>query len=99
MLKDMLSDGLNDSWSSKRVVTFIAFTLCAIAFLANMFFGYKVESFMFESMIYLAMVGLGATASEKFAPKSNNYQPQNHNLLNTRTHYGIPFPKQPEREI
>ena len=68
-LKSMLQDGIDGSWSSKRVVTLIAFVLCGIAFVANLFWGYKVEPFMFESMIYLTMVGLGVTITEKFAPR------------------------------
>ena len=67
MLKGMLDDSHNKSLSSKRVVTFLAFVLCGIAFIANLFWDYKVEPYMFEGMIYLAMAGLGFTASEKFA--------------------------------
>ena len=67
MLKGMLDDSHNKSLSSKRVVTFLAFVLCGVAFVANLFWDYKVEPYMFEGMIYLAMAGLGFTASEKFA--------------------------------
>jgi hypothetical protein len=67
MLKGMLDDSNNKTLSSKRVVTFLAFLLCGIAFIANLFWGYQVESYMFEGMVYLAMAGLGFTASEKFA--------------------------------
>ncbi len=67
MLKGMLDDSHNNSLSSKRVVTFLAFLLCGTAFMANLFWDYKVEPYMFEGMIYLAMAGLGFTASEKFA--------------------------------
>jgi hypothetical protein len=67
MLRGMLDDSHNKSLSSKRVVTFLAFVLCGTAFIANLFWDYKVEPYMFEGMIYLAMAGLGFTASEKFA--------------------------------
>jgi hypothetical protein len=67
MLNGMLDDSHNNSLSSKRVVTFLSFLLCGIAFMANLFWNYKVESYMFEGMIYLTMAGLGFTASEKFA--------------------------------
>jgi hypothetical protein len=67
MLNGMLDDSHNNSLSSKRVVTFLAFLLCGTAFVANLFWNYKVESYMFEGMIYLTMAGLGFTASEKFA--------------------------------
>jgi hypothetical protein len=71
MLNGMLDDSHNKSLSSKRVVTFLAFLLCGIAFMANLFWDYKVEPYMFEGMIYLAMAGLGFTASEKFAAINN----------------------------
>ena len=68
MINGLLNDSHNGTLSSKRVVTFLSFLLCAIAFIANLFWGFEVKQFMFDSMIYLAMVGLGVTASEKFAP-------------------------------
>jgi hypothetical protein len=68
MLNGLLNDTQNGTLSSRRVVTFIAFLLCGIAFIANLFWGFEVKQFMFESMIYLAMVGLGVTVAEKFAP-------------------------------
>jgi uncharacterized protein with PQ loop repeat len=72
MLGDMLKDSHDSTISSKRVISFVAFILCSIAFIANLFWGYKVDNFMFESMIYLAMVGISATAVEKFLPKSGD---------------------------
>jgi hypothetical protein len=74
MLKGMLDDSHNKSLSSKRVVTFLAFMLCGIAFIANLFWGYQVETYMFEGMVYIAMAGLGFTASEKFASINTNKQ-------------------------
>ena len=61
----MLSD--NTSISSKRVVTFIAFLLCAGAFIA-MTLGHPIDIKVFDSMMYIVIAGLGFTASEKFAP-------------------------------
>lgn len=69
VFKGILSDGHNGTTSSKRVVTLSAFIVCVIGFLSNLFFDYEVDQFMFDGMIYLTMVGLGATASEKFAKK------------------------------
>ena len=74
MLKGMLDDSHNKSLSSKRVVTFLAFMLCGIAFIANLFWNYEIEPHMFEGMIYLTMAGLGFTASEKFASINKNNQ-------------------------
>lgn len=74
MLKGMLDDSHNNSLSSKRVVTFLAFLLCGTAFIANLFWNYTIESYMFEGMIYLVVAGLGFTASEKFASINKNKQ-------------------------
>jgi hypothetical protein len=65
----MLSDGVNGSVSSKRVVTFLAFLLCAVGFVANMFWGFKIDEFIYNSMMYIVVGGLGFTGLEKFAPK------------------------------
>ena len=64
----MLSDGCNNTISSKRVVTLLAFLVCAFALIADIY-GYKVTPSLFDSMIYLVIAGLGFTASEKFAKK------------------------------
>ena len=66
-LKSLLSDGHDDSWSSKRVVTFSAFILCAVAFVCDMFFGKTITPHLFDSMMYIVIAGLGFTASEKFS--------------------------------
>jgi hypothetical protein len=63
----MLSDGVNGTVSSKRVVTLIAFILCAVAFMVDLFTTHKAEPKLFESMMYIVIAGLGFTASEKFA--------------------------------
>ncbi len=67
-MNSMLSDGCNGTVSSKRVVTLLAFVVCAFALVADIF-GYKVTPSLFDSMIYLVIAGLGFTASEKFAKK------------------------------
>ena len=64
-LKSMLSD--DTAVSSKRVITFLAFLLCAAAFIA-MIFGTHIDQKLFDSMMYIVIAGLGFTASEKFAP-------------------------------
>ena len=64
----MLSDGQNGSISSKRVITFISFLMCAWGFIASVY-GYHVDNKLFDSMMYIVIAGLGFTASEKFAKK------------------------------
>jgi hypothetical protein len=59
----------DDGISSKRVVTFLAFIFCSIAFFADLFFGLKVDKNLYDGMMYIAIAGLGVTASEKFASK------------------------------
>lgn len=68
-LRSMLSDGTNDTVSSKRVITFLSFLLCAAAFIADLGWDLKVDFPVFQSMMYIVIAGLGFTASEKFAPK------------------------------
>ena len=68
-LKCMLSQ--DPGISSKRVVTFLAFLLCAAAFIA-MILGYQIDQKLFDSMMYIVIAGLGFTASEKFAPTKEN---------------------------
>ena len=57
--------------SSKRVITFLAFLLCAGAFVA-MIMGYPIDQKLFDSMMYIVVAGLGFTASEKFASTKEN---------------------------
>jgi hypothetical protein len=68
-LKSMLSG--DPAVSSKRVITFFAFLLCAAAFIA-MIYGYQIDQKLFDSMMYIVIAGLGFTASEKFAPTKEN---------------------------
>lgn len=94
----MLKDGIDGSLSSRRVITVLAFILCAIAFIANLFFGLSMEKFIFDSMSYIAMAGLGATVAEKFSgaekikaeqqyfDRANRY-PQQYNTYTPPTPY------------
>jgi hypothetical protein len=68
MFNNLLNDGIDGSLSSKRVITLLAFLLCATAFISNLFWGFEIKQFMYDSMIYLTMVGLGVTIAEKFSP-------------------------------
>lgn len=67
----LLSDGRNNVISSKRVVTLMAFILCSVAFIANLFYGLSVAPNVYEGMMYIAIAGLGFTASERFSPQTN----------------------------
>lgn len=67
--KGMMADG-NGSPSSKRWVAMLATVLVAVGYIANLFWDYTVEQFMFESMMYIVIASLGITGAEKFAPKA-----------------------------
>lgn len=67
-LKSMLADGHDgNAVSSKRVVTFSAFLLCALGFLVDLFSNYNITQALYDSMMWIVIAGLGFTASEKFA--------------------------------
>jgi len=53
--------------SSKRVISVGAFLLLGIAFLSNLFFGLEVVEYMYDTMSYVVIAGLGFTASEFFS--------------------------------
>lgn len=53
--------------SSKRVISISAFLLLTIAFISNLFFNLIVVQYMYDTMSYIVIAGLGFTASEFFA--------------------------------
>jgi hypothetical protein len=56
--------------SSKRFITFLSFIMMVVGFIANLFFQLKIEQYIYESMTWIVLGGLGFTASEQFAKKS-----------------------------
>ena len=69
-LKSMLADSHDDNaLSSKRVVAFLAFVCCVIAFFVDLFSNYNVSPNLFDAMMWIVVAGLGFTGLEKFAPK------------------------------
>lgn len=78
-MKSMLADSHDsESVSSKRVITFVAFILCCVAFIANMFFGYKIDTFIYETMAYIVIGGISVTGIEKFANRNKDPEPPQH---------------------
>jgi len=69
LLVKMLSGESETNPSSKRVITFLAFLLIMIGFLAELFFEKKVSPQTFDAVMYIVLGGLGFTASEKFTKK------------------------------
>lgn len=80
----MLSDG--SEISHKRVITFAAFILLAVAFLLDLFFDIKVSDTLTNIMENLVMFGFGSTVVEKFAKKP----------ATTETAGGAKTPDQPD---
>jgi len=68
-LKSMISDGVDGSISSKRVITIMATFLVALAFVLNLFWDLDVDANMYDSMMMIVVAGLGTTVAEKFAKK------------------------------
>ena len=66
-LKDMMSDGGNPS--TKRWVAVVSTLLIAIGYIANLFWDYTIEEFIFNGVMYIVIGTLGITGVEKFAPK------------------------------
>lgn len=71
-LMSMIADTHHaDVVSSKRVIILLAFIFCSIAFFANMFYGKKIDQFIYETMAWIVLGGIGSTAIEKFSNKQN----------------------------
>jgi hypothetical protein len=70
-LKTYITQVLQDthgSYSSKRAVTFLCTALISIGYMANLFWDQTVDQFMFDSIMYIVIAGLGFSGAEKFAP-------------------------------
>jgi len=63
----LLSDG--GKISSKRLITLLSFSLITIGFVANLFWDFTIEEFIYSSIMYIVIAGLGIVGAEKFAPK------------------------------
>lgn len=93
--KSLLQDGDDGTWSSKRVVTFLAFVFCSIAFFANLFFGKQIDANIFDGMMFIAIAGLGVTVTERFASRNKPIVYQQEYPIH-RPIIGTPLPKREE---
>ena len=66
-IKDMMSDGGNHS--TNRWVAVVSTLLIAIGYIANLFWDFTIEEFIFNGVMYIVIGTLGITGVEKFAPK------------------------------
>lgn len=73
-MKKFLSDlwSSNGAVSSKRVITIMAFIMMCIGFIANLFFKLTITDFIYDSMKWIVIGGLGFTASEQFTRKNGS---------------------------
>lgn len=69
-LSDLCSS--NGAVSSKRVITIMAFIMMCIGFIANLFFKLTITDFIYDSMKWIVIGGLGFTASEQFTRKNGS---------------------------
>lgn len=69
-LKGIMADS-DGSPSSKRLVTLLCVFLIALGFVANLFWDYDVERFMYDSIMYIVIAGLGIAGAEKFSKKKD----------------------------
>lgn len=57
----------NEAFSSKRFVTLTCALLIIMGFVVDLFTDLTVSQFMYESLMYITIAGLGFTGAEQFA--------------------------------
>lgn len=70
-----ISSSLNDpngDTSSKRLITFLAFTLLSCSFLLSLFIEVKLPEYMWDGVIVIICAGLGASTIDHFSSKTKN---------------------------
>lgn len=72
-IKGMLADGAGNP-SSKRIIATLFAVLIAVAFIANLFYGLKIDDNLLDAAMLIAVAGLGITGMEKFAPKKSEIE-------------------------
>jgi len=68
IVREILSD-VDGRLSSKRIFTFLGFVMITSGFYGDLFWDLSVTSYIFESVTFIVIAGLGFTGAEKFAPK------------------------------
>lgn len=58
--------------SQKRLITFLAFLQISIAFIANLFFKYKVDTELLAVMKIVVLTGIGAITVEQFSTRKTD---------------------------
>jgi hypothetical protein len=68
-LGEVLKDTDNHP-SSKRLIAFLSFILIFIGYISNLFWGYKIDPNINNSVTYIVITGIGMACAEKFSPKT-----------------------------
>ena len=63
LLNCVSSDG---KVSSKRLVTLLAFFMMSIGFISNLYWDFKIDADIYDSMKWIVISGLGFVATEQF---------------------------------
>lgn len=78
-MKESIKETLRDNdgrLSSKRVITFISIILMATITISDLFWNFEISQYIFESIMWIVISGLGTSVLEKFATtkqqKNNN---------------------------
>ena len=69
-LNGMLAEG-DGKLSNKRVITLLSTLMLVVAFVANLFFNYKIDDNILDAIMFVIIGGMGITGMEKFAPKAD----------------------------
>lgn len=70
-VKGVLADSAGAP-STKRVISVVFAILIGIAFVANLFYSYKVDDNILDAVMMIVIAGLGFTGVEKFAPRKTS---------------------------
>lgn len=69
-LKGIVADS-HGTPSSKRLISLLFAILIGVGYVANLFYGYKVDDNILDAVMMVVIAGLGFTGVEKFAPRAS----------------------------
>lgn len=84
--------GTNTGKSHKRVVSLVASAAVIGGFVADLFLDIKIDPVLVDAVMWLAIMGMGSTVLEKFAPGSNKRPPRSTSTIETKTTLTEPQP-------
>lgn len=82
--------GTNTGKSHKRVVSLVASAAVIGGFVADLFLDIKIDPVLVDAVMWLAIMGMGSTVLEKFAPGGK--QPRATSTVETKTIITEPQP-------